>query len=134
MSAANCGLCACEPITRDGIPRDLWPFLWRGCSRRRNGLNRDVFVNRPQFGGGDPVVLVRGVSRGVPPDRTSYDAKYRAKPEGRTPSVLSDDPCEQWRGKATACSDTGKDQPIDKPPFFYRNPTGNELVCSRIDH
>src|SRR5258705_3479203 len=73
------------------------------------------------------------VPRGAPPDRTCDKADEGTKPEGCTPSLVSDEPCEQRRRKAASGSNPGEDEAIDEAALFGWNPARNELIGSGID-
>src|SRR5882757_9564264 len=76
-------------------------------------------------------MLFRGVARDDPPDCSSYDSDGGAEPEGRSPTVMRDQPVEQRRCESAARSDASEDETVDESAFVDGNPTGDELVGGR---
>ena len=78
-------------------------------------------------------MFVGRVARGYPPYCTRRKANQSAEPKRCTPSVMSNEPGKQGRGEATARANTCEDETIDEAAFLDRDPTGDKLVCRRID-
>ena len=47
---------------------------------------------------------------------------------------MEDEPCQQWRREAAACTYSSEDESIDNPAFVLRYPAGDELVSRRVNH
>ena len=97
-------------------------------------IRREALANDIQFGERDLGVFFGSVPREPPPHASSDHTDDGAEPESGAPAVMEDEPCEQWRGEAAACADSGEDEPVDEPTFLLRYPAGDELVGRRINH
>ena len=68
------------------------------------------------------------------PDRSSHQTDHGAHPERSAPAIVQHEVGDQWRGKAGAGADAGKNPAVGDAALLRRNPARNKLVRCRINY